>query len=64
MWLYFIVGKLSGRSVVFNYGRPEKHQCLLEHCGLESAEVLAGESYKTEDGELVMWCERPKKGQQ
>lgn len=64
MWLYFIVRKLSGRAVVFNYDRPEKHQCLLDHCVIESAEVLAGESYKTDDGQLVMWCERKRKAVQ
>ena len=61
MWLYYIVRKLSGRAVVFNYEQPRVHQCLLDRCGIESAEVLAGESYKTDDGKLVMWCERKRK---
>lgn len=58
MWLYFRVEELSGRFVVFAWNRNDTHQCLLEHCGVESSEVLAGESYKTASGELVMWNER------
>lgn len=58
IWLYFRVEELSGRFVVFAWNRNDTHQCLLEHCGVESAEVLDGESYKTASGELVMWNER------
>jgi hypothetical protein len=43
MWLYFRVAALNGRFVVQNWNdlRASAWQCLLEHCGVESAEVLS-----------------------
>lgn len=43
MWLYFRVANNGGRFVVQNWANLNsgEWQCLLEHCGLESAEVLA-----------------------
>lgn len=58
MWLYFRVEERGGRFVVYAWHRNDTHQCLLEHCGVESAEVLDGESHKTASGELMMWNER------
>ena len=58
MWLYFRVAELDGHFVVYAWDRNDTHQCLLEHCGLESAEVLDGETDRTSDGNLIMWNER------
>lgn len=43
MWLYFRVAKICGKFFVQNWANLNagEWQCLLEHCGLESAEVLA-----------------------
>ena len=56
MWLYFIVGELSGRFVVYGWDRQNVHQCLLSDCGVESAEVLKGPSLAD-----LMHNERPRK---
>lgn len=58
MWLYFRVALKEGRLVVYSWDRTDTHQCLLEHCGSETAEVLDGESWRNERGELMMWNER------
>ncbi len=59
MWLYFRVAELEGRFVVFSWNRFDTHQCLLQDCGVESAEVLTGGDYYFPDrGELMMWNER------
>jgi hypothetical protein len=52
MWLYFRVAKMGGRFVVQNWSclDAEKWQCLLEHCGLESTEVLASSVDERDDG--------------
>ena len=52
------VAELDGHFVVYAWDRNDTHQCLLEHCGLESAEVLDGETDRTSDGNLIMWNER------
>ncbi len=62
MWLYFRVAELKGRFVVYSWNRNDTHQCLLKDCGIESAEVLAGESHTNERGELMMWNERKRRG--
>lgn len=43
MWIYFRVARNQCRFVVQNWNNlnSDEWQCLLEHCGLESAEVLA-----------------------
>lgn len=61
MWLYFRVGAISGKFVVYEWNVTDSHQCLLEHCGLDGAEVLDGESWRNERGELMMWNERPRR---
>jgi hypothetical protein len=55
MYLYFRVGINGERWVVRNWHDLDesKWQCLLEHCGIESAEVLASNE-KTD----VMFNER------
>lgn len=58
MWLYFRVAELEGRFVVYGWDKYITHQCLLEDCGVETAEVLTGENYWNDRGELVMWNER------
>ncbi|HQZ67319.1 MAG TPA: hypothetical protein PLY87_19650, partial [Planctomycetaceae bacterium] len=64
MWLYFRVAELSGRFVVYGWDRSDSHQCLLEHCGIESAEVLDGDTTRNERGDLMMWNERKRKPKQ
>ena len=64
MWLYFRVAELSGRFVVYGWDRSDSHQCLLEHCGIESAEVLDGDTTRNERGDLMMWNERKRKTKQ
>ena len=60
MWLYFRVANLGEHFVVrrWNDLNPDNHQCLLAHCGLETAEVLTGPDGCMEDGSLMMWNER------
>lgn len=61
MWLYFRVGEKAGRFVVHNWSDlSEMHQCLLDHCGIETAEVLDGPTI-TIGNEMVMWCERKRR---
>lgn len=60
IWLYFRVASLEGRFVVYCWGNFETHQCLLKSCGIDSAEVLDGESWINDRGELMMWNERPR----
>ena len=61
MWLYFRVAQLSGRFVVYGWDRHDTHQCLLEDAEIHTAEVLDGESFRNERGELMMWNERKRK---
>ena len=60
IWLYFRVGKAKHRFVVRCWGNlsEQEHQCLLEHCGIESAEVLDGPHGRLANGELMMFNER------
>ena len=58
MWLYFRVSQQGGRFVVYCWDRHDEHQCLLEDCEIHTAEVLDGESFRNERGELMMWNER------
>jgi len=64
MWLYFMVGEVRGQYVVHAV-RPaedeEEYRCRLQACGIESAEVLDGDSESTTDGGFLMWCERKRK---
>jgi hypothetical protein len=63
MWLYFRVAKLDGRLVVQNWSDldPSSHQCLLQDCGLETAEVLAENGLqRNERGEIMTFNERPR----
>jgi hypothetical protein len=43
MWLYFRVAKICGKFFVQNWANLNagEWQCLLQDCGIESAEVLA-----------------------
>lgn len=58
MWLYFRVDQKGGRFVVYNWSQFDTHQCLLEHCGVESAEILDGDMWRNEFGEMMTWNER------
>lgn len=60
MYLYFRVGINGGRWVVRSWRDLDdsKWQCLLEHCGIESAEVLA-----SNESSSVMFNERKRVAQ-
>jgi len=67
MWLYFRVSEISGRFVAQNWNdlNPKNWQCMLENCGLESIEILHGETYRpSRNADFIMWCERPRKNAQ
>ena len=63
MWLYFRVAELGGKFVVYRWDSRDgdPHQCLLAACCIEEAQVLNGEHWWNERGELMMWNERPRK---
>jgi hypothetical protein len=64
MWLYFRVAEKAGRFVVqcWDNLNADHHQCMLADSGVETAEVLDGESYRpSKTSDLVMWCERQRK---
>lgn len=64
MWLYFRVGRINGRHVVHNWNERDfsKHQCLIEHCGIETAEVVAETYYgRGDQGGIMTFNERPRR---
>lgn len=61
MWLYFRVAKIDGCWVVQNWDNLDgnRWQCLLAHCGVEGAEVLAESGLeRNERGEVMTFNER------
>jgi hypothetical protein len=64
MWLYFRVAVIGSKTVVQNWGDLDasKHQCLIEHCGIGTAEVLAETYYgRDKNGDVTTFNERPRK---
>jgi hypothetical protein len=67
MWIYFRVAEKCGRFVVQNWNDLDatNHQCQLADCGVETAEVLDGETEIERGGKrivkMAMWNERKRK---
>lgn len=62
MWLYFRVAVLQNRFVVQNWNdlNADNHQCLLNDCGLHSAEVIA-DTPQVGSGEFITFNERKRR---
>lgn len=63
MWIYLRVGVRGKRFVAENWNdKSDGYQCLLEACGLSTAEVVAESgSHHNERGELMTFNERSRK---
>lgn len=61
MWLYFRVAQVCDRWVVQNWSdlNANAYQCLLEHCGIGGAEVVAESvTHRNSHGEIETFNER------
>ncbi len=54
MHLYFRVGKIGDRWVVYGWNSPDSHQCQLSDCGISTAEVLAESCLHCDERGVIM----------